>query len=196
MKAKKSTKPRKSGAKKHKKGLRGAEKLKSAAKGMAEQIAKPAGVLVGLVVASVGSTLLDKVPFLAPAATDDGKLSIKKLAKPLIMVALGGTTVALTYKKTGAAMQFVNGLGYGIAGGGVLSGVKVVTGKSLTEGLGDAGNDKAVLVANYFKSQAEDLAKMLEEKNFTPQLTENSEQSIEGTQWGATQNADESGMVI
>ncbi len=197
----KSTKPHKSGAKKKKGGLKGAEKLKAAKKGVAEQIAKPSGVLVGLVAASLASNLLDKIPFLAPPAVDDGTFSIKKIVKPIILVAAGTATAIFTHKKTGAAMQFVNGLGYGIAGGGLLSGVKAVTGKSLVSGLG-AVDGKAALEANYYKEQANDMAKMLEEKKFNPELINGSvedlgkEQEELGKDWGSEINSENSGTVI
>lgn len=196
MSKKKSTKPHKAGAKKRKKGgLKGAAKLKAATKGMAEQIAKPAGVLAGLVLSSVGSKILDKVPFLAPSATDDGKMSIKKFAKPAILLVAGGTIAFLTNKKPGAAMQFANGVGYGIAGGGVLSAVKVVTGKSLVAGLGEPSNEKAALEATYYKEQASDMAKMLEEQKFQPQLNAPVEEMGKPA-WGATQDVDASGMIV
>ncbi len=192
--AKKSTKPHKSGKKK-KGGLTGAAKLKAATKGAAGQMAKPAGVLAGLVLASVASNLLDKVPFLqAPADDGTGKFNIKKIAKPAILVVIGTATAVLTNKKTGVVMQFANGVGYGIAGGGVLSGVKAVTGKSLVSGLGDAGNGKAVLEANYYKEQANDMAKMLEEKKFIPRLPSGTDGL--GKEWGSTMDAEKSDLIL
>lgn len=205
MKTKKSTKPHKKGAKKRKAGLKGAAKLKAATKGLTEQIAKPSGVLVGLVVSSVANNLLEKVPFLqglgegeTPAA-DGEKFNAKKLIKPLILAVVGAGTVALTHKKAGAAMQFANGLGYGIIGGGALSAVKAVTGKSLVSGLGDAGVEleKKALEANYYKHQALDMAKMIAEKQFTPELPENVE-GVKGLSkdWGSELETEKSGTIL
>ncbi|GEM_PF-4017442 len=196
MKTKKSTKPHKEGPKKKKAGLKGAEKLKAAKKGLTESIAKPSGVLVGLVLGSVASNLLDKIPFLQAPAEDDGKFSVKKIVKPLILVAVGTATVVLTNKKTGAAMQFVSGLGFGIAGGGVLSGIKAVTGKSLTSGLGEAGANRKVLEATYYKEQLNDMAKQLEEKKFESNLEENPANGVGRTDWGSTLEAENSGMIM
>ena len=212
---KKSTKPHKEAKPKSKAGLKGAEKLKAAKKGLTEQIAKPSGVLGGLVAASIAINLMEKIPFLqTPADDGTGKFSIKKVVKPLILVAVGGTAVALTRKKTGVAMQFVNGLGYGVAGGGLIAGVKAVTGKSLVDGLGNVGasNGKAVLEANYYKHQAHDMAKMLEENKFNPNLNsadrhidyqmkgaeerKSAEEMGSPKDWGDTLDADSSATII
>lgn len=199
MKTKESTKPRKAGSKKKKAGLKGAAKLKAATKGLTESsIAKPSGVLVGLVLGSVASNLLDKIPFLAPPAEgteDDGKFKVKKIVKPLILLAVGAGTVVLTHNKKDAAMQFANGLGFGIAGGGVLSGIKAVTGKSLTSGLGEAGANRKVLEATYYKEQLNDMAKQLEERNFEPNLEENTD-DVGRTDWGTSMIAENSDMVM
>lgn len=209
--AKKATKPHKAG-KKETAVLKGAEQLKAAKKGLTGQIAKPSGVLVGLVVSSVASNLMDKIPFLKTSEEDDGKFSVKKIIKPLILVAVGTTTAIVTRKKTGVVMEFVNGLGYGVAGGGLLSGVKAATGKSLVSGLGNAGMGKSVLEASYYKHQANDMAKMLAEKKFTPNLP-SSERQIEnqpkGTEdkegaeemsspkdWGDSLDAESSATII
>lgn len=200
MKPKKSTKPRKAGSKKKKAGLKGAAKLKAATKGLTESIAKPSGVLVGLVLGSVASNLLDKIPFLAPPAEgteDDGKFNVKKIVKPLILLVVGAGTVVLTHSKKGAAMQFVNGLGYGVAGGGVLSGIKAVTGKSLTSGLGEAGANRKVLEATYLKEQLNDMAKQLEEHKFESNLEDKANtDSVGRTDWGTQMIAENSDMVM
>lgn len=213
--SKKSTKPHKDAKPKSKAGLKGAEKLKAAKKGLTEQIAKPSGVLGGLVAASIAINLMEKIPFLqTPADDGTGKFSIKKIVKPLILVAVGGTAVALTHKKNGVAMQFANGLGYGVAGGGLIAGVKAVTGKSLVDGLGSVGasNSKAVLEANYYKHQAHDMAKMLEENKFNPNLNSaerHIDYQMKGTEekksaeemgspkdWGDTLDAESSATII
>lgn len=213
--SKKSTKPHKEAKPKSKAGLKGAEKLKAAKKGLTEQIAKPSGVLGGLVAASIAINLMEKIPFLkTPEDDGSGKFSIKKVVKPLILIAVGGAAVALTHKKTGVAMQFANGLGYGVAGGGLIAGVKAVTGKSLVSGLGTVGasNSKAVLEANYYKHQANDMAKMLEENKFNPNLnsyerpiqyqmknaeeTNRNEEMAGPNNWGDTLDAESSGTII
>lgn len=202
MKTKKSTKPRKAGSKRKKAGLKGAAKLKTAKKGLTESIAKPSGVLVGLVLGSVASNLLDKIPFLAPPAAEEetvegpGKFSVKKIIKPLILIGIGSATVLLTNKKAGAAMQFATGLGFGIAGGGVLSAVKAVTGKSLTSGLGEVGANRRALEATYLKEQVNDMAKMLEEKKFESNLEDSGEDVGRPEEWGSTMDAENSGMIM
>ncbi|OFY84132.1 MAG: hypothetical protein A3F72_19835 [Bacteroidetes bacterium RIFCSPLOWO2_12_FULL_35_15] len=213
--AKKSTKPHKEAKPKSKAGLKGAEKLKAAKKGLTEQIAKPSGVLGGLVAASIAINLMEKIPFLqTPEDDGTGKFSIKKIVKPIILVAVGATAVAFTHKKTGIAMQFANGLGYGVAGGGLIAGVKAVTGKSLVDGLGrvDMRNGRAVLEANYYKHQAHDMAKMLEENKFNPNLNSaerhieyqpKSREEMNGSEemggpnnWGDTLDAESSSTII
>jgi len=188
MSTKKTTKPHKSGAKKEESQLKGAgaAKLKAATKGAAEKLAKPAGVLGGLVLSSVASNLMDKVPFLAPGdGTETGiKKYVKKYAKPVILLTGGITTIIVTHKKEGAGWDFANGLGWGVAGGGAFSGFKALTGKSLVSGLGNVGDSettkKAVLDANYYKAQAEDLAKVIEENKFMPKLPAGSEEEVNG----------------
>ena len=213
--AKKSTKPHEEAKPKGKAELKGAEKLKAAKKGLTEQIAKPAGVLGGLVAASIAINLMEKIPFLqTPEDDGTGKFSIKKIVKPLILVGIGATAVVFTRKKTGVVMQFANGLGYGVAGGGLIAGVKAVTGKSLVGGLGTVGasNGKAVLEANYYKHQAHDMAKMLEENKFNPNLNSSERQieyQVKGTEerkiaeemggpnnWGDTLDVESSATII
>ena len=196
MAHKKSTKPHKKGSKKKKGSLKGTAALKASKKGVIDSLAKPSGVLVGFVLGSVASNLLEKVPFLATPAEDDGKFSIKKTIKPVILLGVGSATAILTHKKSGAAMQFVSGIGFGLAGAGVVSGVKAVTGKSLVSGLGEPGANAKALEATYYKEQANDLAKQLEEGKFRPNLDEEGTDGVGKTEWGTTMNADESGMVM
>lgn len=159
--------------KKSKKGLSGAAKM-AAVKGMGAKVAKPAGAILGLVAASGLGWAMDKVPFLVVDPAETGaKATIKKLIKPFALVAIGGTTVFLTHKKTGPAMDFVNGLGWGIAGGGVFSGVKALTGKDVFTGLGrDASAQKASLQVQYFKDKADDMAKLLEKSRYDVEIPE------------------------
>lgn len=157
----------KKGAKR--KGLSGVAKVKAASKkGMAE-MATPAGVLVGLVAASVASNLMDKVPFLAPDATKEG-FQVKSIIKPLALAAIGAGTAYMTHGKSGGASKFANGVGYGLVGGAVFITGKVVLKKSLVSGLGSADDGTAKLEATYYKERAEDMAKMLEKAKFTPEL--------------------------
>lgn len=154
------------------KGLKGAgaQKLKAATKGMGNEVARPIGVIVGLVGSSLAGSLLDKVPFLAPKEGEEPS-TIKKLAKPLILAAAGGATVYFTHGKKETGMQFANGLGYGFIGGGVISGTRKFMSKDLTAGLGQSpAQSKAELEAKYYKDSVADMAKLLEANKFDPAL--------------------------
>lgn len=156
------------------KGLKGAgaAKLKAATKGMGNEVARPIGVIVGLVGSSLAGSLLDKVPFLAPKEGEEPSM-IKKLVKPTILALAGGATVYLTHGKKETAMQFVNGVGYGFIGGGVISGTRKFMSKDLTAGLGQSPSEsKALIEAKYYKDSVNDMAKLLEANKFDPMLPE------------------------
>ncbi len=173
MKHKSNHKPHK--AKKHhkkggkRKGLSGVAAVKQAAKKGMTEMATPAGVLVGLVAASVASNLLDKVKYLEtdPAVTT---FQAKSLLKPLILAGAGTGLILVTHKKSGAMAKLAYGAGFGLVGGGVFVGAKVVLKKSLVSGLGAPEEGKAALEATYYRNQAEDMAKMIEAGKFKPEL--------------------------
>ncbi len=70
-------------------------------------------------------------------------------------------------------MAFVNGLSWGIAGGGAFSGVKSVLKVDLFKGLGaDPNAQKQALTVDYYKDRAEDMAKLLEKSRHEINLPE------------------------
>jgi len=170
------TRPHKAKSKKGK-GLKGAgaEKLKAAKKGMGEEVAKPIGFIVGLAGASFVGNLIDKVPFLVPKEGAE-KTIVQKLAKPIALAAVGGVTVYLTHGKKETAQQFANGAGWGFVAGGTFSGAKAFMKSDPFKGLGQSPSEnKAALEAKYYKEQAADMAKLLEQNKFQPELPAASE---------------------
>lgn len=194
------TKPHKTGKskskkKKSKKGL-GAAKM-AAVKGMGAKVAKPIGAILGLVGASAIGWGLDKIPFLAPDEAATG-FQVKKLVKPLVLIAIGGTGVALTHKKSGAGADLANGFSWGVVAGGVFTGVKSFTGKDVFMGLGkDPSAEKANLQVEYFKDKADDMAKILEKSRFQIELPEGqAQEQMNGAPFTSQIILDEPGMII
>lgn len=156
------------------KGLKGPGAKKAAAvkKGMSGEVAKPIGVIVGLVGSALIGHGLDKIPFLQSKDGSEPGIA-KKLIKPVALLAVGGTGVYLTHGKKGAAMEFANGVSWGIAGGGVVSGAKVFLKKDIFSGLGKSSElESKAKEAEYYKSQSEDIAKQLELANHKIELPE------------------------
>lgn len=170
------TKPHKTGKKSKKKGKKkglGAAKMAALKKGMGANVTKPIGVIVGLVAASGAGYLLDKVAILQPDPAKEG-FQVKSLIKPVALLAIGATGVVLTHKKSATAGgAFLNGMSWGFAAGGALSGVKTFLKKDPFAGLGkDSNTSKAQIEANYYKNEAADLAKLLEQNKFKAELPE------------------------
>lgn len=167
------TKPhraKKRSKKKGKKSLSGAEQYQAAKKGLEAEVTKPIGIIVGLVGSSLAGHLLDKVPFLKPDETIEG-FQIKKVIKPATLIIIGGTAVFASHGKKSAGAAFANGLGWGFITGGAASGVKVILKKDVFAGLGASPDvTKKEIEADYYKAQAEDMAKLLEQNRFTPEL--------------------------
>ncbi|MGQ0829405.1 MAG: hypothetical protein ACT4ON_13535 [Bacteroidota bacterium] len=175
MKTKPHRTKKRSKKKKGKKGLSGAEQYKAAKKGLQAEQTKPIGIVLGLVGSSLAGHLIDKVPFLQPDESVEG-FQIKKVIKPAALVLIGGTSVFATHGKKTPGAAFVNGLGWGFISGGAISGAKVILKKDLFAGLGTSPDaSKASLETNYYKAQAQDLAKLLEQNRFSPNLPELSE---------------------
>lgn len=161
---------RKKRSKKGKKNLSGLGKLQDAKKGMSAEVTKPIGIIIGLVGSSLVGYAIDKVPFLKPDETAEG-FQVKKVIKPAVLALAGGATVYATHGKKTSGAAFANGLGWGFVTGGAISGSKIILKKDVFGGLGASPDvKKAAIEADYYKKQAEDMANLLEQNKFNPEL--------------------------
>ncbi len=155
----------------------GKAKLAEAKRAHAEsQLAKPFGVITGLVASAAIGYGIDHIPFLKPDEGATG-FQVKKIVKPLLLTATGVVVAIVTHKneKKSNVVNFVNGVGYGVAAGGVVSGISVATGKPLVTGLGETdgtGSTKKHLEVEYYKAQAKDAQRLLEKNKWNNNLNE------------------------
>ena len=168
--------PSPKGKGKGKKGLHGA-----GAKGRstAAELSKPLLVVGGLLVGNLAGRAIDKF---IPVNTDEkGVMKIVKTAvKPLVQAGLGVGVILLSREKDkdkeGAKTikAIPRSLGYGIAGSGVISAVKLVN-KNLFAGLGDPSDpDTKPIEAKYYREAKDEIMKMLQDNSFRPALPESS----------------------
>ncbi len=158
------------------KGLSGAESGSSTA----VELTKPLLVVGGLLVGNLTGKLIDK--FIPINADEKGVMKIVKTAiKPLVQAGLGVGVILLSREKgneeQGAKTikAIARSLGYGVAGSGVISTVKLVK-ADLFAGLGDNGDTKPI-EAKYYTEAKDEIMKMLQDNSFKPALPEGSSMS-------------------
>jgi hypothetical protein len=107
-----------------------------------KEAANPGMYFAGLLLSAFAGKAIDKV--LPVAANPEGKFQVKAIIKPLVLAA-AGTGVAIVGKKK----EHLRYLGYGIATGGVVCGVKVILKKDPFGGLGSLfGDDLQAMMDN------------------------------------------------
>ncbi|MFY9310077.1 MAG: hypothetical protein WAQ28_13610 [Bacteroidia bacterium] len=197
--------------KKSKKGLHGTEtKEKTGAKtNTGLELSKPLLVVGGLLAGNLIGKGIDK--FIAVPADATG-FQIKALVKPLVQAGLGVGIILLaregTQDKDSAKniKALARSLGYGVAGAGIISGVKLVK-NDLFNGL---GNDEVLgakpIEAKYYREAKNEIMQMLQDNSFRPALPEGNasnntaidtkQEEISGLSLGESDNEDVSGLGI
>lgn len=176
--------------KKSKKGLHGTgeAKGKPGAKktGTGLELSKPLLVVGGLLAGNLIGKGIDK--FIAVPADATG-FQIKALVKPLVQAGLGVGVILLAREgtqdkdSTKTIKALARSLGYGVAGAGVISGVKLVK-SDLFSGLGN--DDSQVLgakpiEAKYYREAKNEIMQMLQDNSFKPALPEANTSGIAAT---------------
>jgi hypothetical protein len=197
--------------KKSKKGLHGTEtKGKTGAKtNTGLELSKPLLVVGGLLAGNLIGKGIDK--FIAVPADATG-FQIKSLVKPLVQAGLGVGIILLaregTQDKDSAKniKALARSLGYGVAGAGIISGVKLVK-NDLFNGL---GNDEVLgakpIEAKYYREAKNEIMQMLQDNSFRPALPEGStsntglietkQEEMSGLNPGESDGEDVSGLGI
>ena len=157
--------------KKSRKGLSGIDKAKNAGKKILEEGSKPLLIVAGLWAGNMAGKAMDKM---LPAASDaePGKFQVKSIVKPLAQLGAGGAIIFFG-RKSDLAKSF----GYGFAGSGIISGVKLMK-PDLFEGLGeteDSGNRP--VEAKYYREAKDEIMKLLQDNSFQPALPEHTQVS-------------------
>lgn len=161
--------------KKSKKGLHGTDDAKGKTKkGTGRELAKPFVVVGGLLLGNFIGKGIDK--FIPVSADAEGMAKMKKAVKPLVQAGLGVGVILLSREKSQdkesvkTIKEFARSLGYGVAGSGVISTVKLIK-ADLFEGLGDTGDSKPI-EAKYYREAKDEIMKMLQDNSFKPALPE------------------------
>ncbi|MBA3705985.1 MAG: hypothetical protein H0W84_08835 [Bacteroidetes bacterium] len=200
--------------KKSKKGLHGTGEAKGkpgAKKNTGLELSKPLLIVGGLLAGNLIGKGIDK--FIAVPADATG-FQIKALVKPLVQAGLGVGIILLAREgtqdkdSTKTIKALARSLGYGVAGAGVISGVKLVK-SDLFDGLGN--DDSQVLgakpiEAKYYREAKNEIMQMLQDNSFRPALPEgdtsrvnaadNREAEMSGLHLGESDNEDVSGLGI
>lgn len=169
--------PHKRRKKKSKKGLHGTKEVKgkSAVKhNTGLELSKPLIVVGGLLAGNLIGKGIDK--FIAVPADATG-FQIKALVKPLVQAGFGVGIILLAREGSEdknsmkTIKTLARTLGYGVAGAGIISGVKLVK-SDLFEGL---GNDEILgakpVEAKYYREAKNEIMQMLQDNSFRPALT-------------------------
>lgn len=179
--------PHKRRKKKSKKGLHGAEETKgksAAKKNTGLELSKPLLVVGGLLAGNLIGKGIDK--FIAVPADATG-FQIKTLVKPLVQAGLGVGIILVAREgtqdkdSTKTIKALARSLGYGVAGSGIISGVKLVK-SDLFEGL---GNDEVLgakpVEAKYYREAKNEIMQMLQDNSFRPALPEGNTTAVNTT---------------
>ena len=161
------------------KGLHGTEAAKGspgAKKSTGKELSKPLFVVGGLLLGNFIGRGIDK--FIPVSADEEGMVAkMKSAVKPLVQAGLGVGVILLSKEKAQdkqsvkTIKELVRSLGYGVAGSGVITTVKLIN-KDLFAGLGDAGDGSRPIEAKFYREAKDEIMKMLQDNSFRPALPE------------------------
>lgn len=146
--------------------LSGLAAAKKTANEVFTQAAKPTGVIAGLVASGFIGKGIDK---LVKVEKTEGKFNPMSLIKPGVLLIGGIGTAIATRNQKGGLGQLINGFGYGVAGGGVISVGKAVAPKIMPDLFGGLGDSGKVYDANLFletPTQKKKLRELLAQNSF------------------------------
>lgn len=162
---------------KSKKGLSGTEETQgnSNKKSLATELSKPLFVVGGLLVGNLIGKGIDKM---VTVSTDATKFEIKSIIKPIVQAGMGVGIIMLARDKgketkgIQTIKEVARSLGYGVAGSGVISTVKLIN-KDLFAGLGNPSDpSERPIEAKYYREAKDEIMQLLQDNSFRPALPE------------------------